>query len=205
MKNSRSMAIGFALLAASRLAVAAAPATEADEYTRYELLAPGSSQFHIAYEVTATSPGAEAFFNPIRKGSEASGESVVDLASGQPLAFDVVAGPEARRGGLVDAEDGVSYIRVKLARPVPRDGGARLRIEKTYRDVKSYSAAGDTIVFSRSLGIRRNAIVLPAGYELTECNIPAQVFREPDGRIRVSFMNVSPDAASVVVRGRKLP
>ncbi len=206
MKSGRFAAIGFALLVSCRVAFgASAPPSEADEYTRYELLAPGSAQFHISYEVTATTADAAFFFNPIRKGSEASGESVVDRGSGEPLAFEVVSGAEARRGGLADAEDGVSYIRVKLARPVPRDGGARLLIEKTYKDAKSYSVSGESIVFSRSLGIRRNSIVLPKGYELTECNIPSQVLREADGRIRISFMNVSPDPASVVVRARRLP
>ena len=32
--------------------------TEADAYTRYELLAPGSAKFRIIYEVTATTAGA---------------------------------------------------------------------------------------------------------------------------------------------------
>ena len=194
----------LALVSACALGAASADPSESDEYTRYELLAPGSSQFHILYEVTATSPGAAYFFNPIRKGSEASGESVVDLASGAPLAFDVVSGEEARREGSADAETDVSYIRVKLPRPVPTDGGVRLLIDKTYKDPKSYSVAGDTIVFSRSLGIRRNSIVLPPGYELIECNVAAQVLREADGRLKVSFMNPSLDPASVVIRARKL-
>lgn len=193
----------LALLSACALGAAAAAPSESDEYTRYELLAPGSSQFHILYEVTAISPGAAYFFNPIRKGSEASGESVVDLASGAPLVFDVVSGEEARRAGASDAENDVSYIRVKLPRPVP-DGGVRLLIDKTYKDPKSYSVAGDTIVFSRSLGIRRNSIVLPPGYEVIECNVAAQILREADGRLKVSFMNPSLDPASVVIRARKL-
>jgi len=49
----------------------AAPQTESDEYTRYELLAPESASFKIYYEVTATAAGAKVFFNPIRKGSTA--------------------------------------------------------------------------------------------------------------------------------------
>ena len=88
---------------------------------------------------------------------------------------------------------------------MPKGGELRLRIDKTYRDPKSYFAEGERVVFSRSLGVRRNAVVLPAGYELVACNVPAQVLQEPDGRIKVSFMNPGPDAASVVVKGRKLP
>src|SRR5437879_6119946 len=74
--------------------------TESDAYTRYELLAPGSAKFRIIYEVTATTPGATYFFNPIRKGSVATDESVSDRATGKPLVFDVVGAAEARAGGV---------------------------------------------------------------------------------------------------------
>jgi hypothetical protein len=36
--------------------------TEADEYTRYELLAPETASFKIVYEVSATTPGARFFY-----------------------------------------------------------------------------------------------------------------------------------------------
>jgi hypothetical protein len=89
---------------------------------------------------------------------------------------------------------------------VPAGGGVRLLIDKTYKDPKSYyRQGGDRIVFARSLGIRRNAIVLPAGYELVSCNVPAQVLTEPDGRINVSFMHTGPDAASLQIEARRLP
>ena len=35
--------------------------SEADEYTRYELLAPETASFRISYEVTATTAGAKFF------------------------------------------------------------------------------------------------------------------------------------------------
>jgi hypothetical protein len=196
------------LAAAGAGASASAPSStvEADDYTRYELLAPDSAQFRILYEVTATSPGATAYFNPIRKGSEASRETVRDRASGKSLELAVVSGEEARQGGLPDAQLDMSYLRIRLPRPVPAGGGVRLLIDKTYKDPKSYyRRGGDRIVFARSLGIRRNAIVLPAGYELVSCNVPAQVLTEPDGRIEVSFMHTGPDAASLLLEARLLP
>jgi hypothetical protein len=61
---------------------AAVTQTETDEYTRYELLAPETASFKIYYEVTATTAGARFFYNPIRKGSAASDESVLDLCCG---------------------------------------------------------------------------------------------------------------------------
>src|SRR5688572_11641440 len=149
--------------------------TQSDDYTRYELLAPGSGKFRILYEVTATTAGATEFFNPIRRGSVASDERVTDLATGKPLAFDEVNGSIARAGGVRNADSTGLYIRVKLAKPVPKDGETRLLIDKTYFDTVSYKAAGDTIVFDRSLGIKRNAIVLPAGYELVTSIFPSQV------------------------------
>ena len=132
--------------------------TESDAYTRYELLAPGSAKFRITYEVTATSSGATHYFNPIRKGSIATDESVLDRATGKPLAFDVVGAVDAGRGGVPGRDSTQTYIRVRLSRAVPPDGGeARLLILKTYQDSLSYFTLGDTIVFTRVLGIKRNA------------------------------------------------
>ncbi len=180
--------------------------SETDEYTRYELLAPETAQFHILYEVTAIAPGATVFFNPIRKGSEASGERVTDRMSGEDLRFEVVSGEEARRTGLRNADPATDYIRIHLPRPIPLDGGqVRLLIEKTYKDAKSYFREGDAIIFSRSLGIRRNSVVLPAGYEVIGCNVPSQVLSEPDGRIKISFLHPGPGPAPLVLRARRLP
>jgi hypothetical protein len=179
---------------------------ESDEYTLYELLDPASASFHILYEVTAIDPGATSFFNPIRKGSTASGESVRDQATSKPLQFEQVSGEEARRNGLEDADLSMSYIRIHLPHPVPADGGGiRLLIEKTYQDPKSYlHPRPDRITFTRTLGIRRNAIVLPAGWEVIGCNVPAQVLTQPDGRLRVSLIHTGPDALPVTIEARRL-
>lgn len=194
------------LLGASHApARSSAPQTEADEYTRYELLAPESARFRILYEVSATTPEARVYFNPIRKGSQASDEAVHDRLTGRALRFEVVSGAAARRGGHPEAELDTSYLRIELPRAVPKDGEVRLLIDKTYRDPKSYFVEGERIVFSRSLSIKRNAVVLPKGYELVSCNMPSQVLSEADGRILISFMNPSPSEAPLVVRARRLP
>jgi hypothetical protein len=193
-----------ALLLLSMPAAALAQSRGEDEYTRYELLAPESASFRILYDVTAVTPGARFFFNPIRKGSEARDESVIDLATGAPLRFEVVSGGEARDGGEKNADLETHYLRVHLPRAVPEDGELRIRIDKTYRDPKSYFKDGEAIVFDRSLGIKKNAIVLPAGYELVSCNIPSQVLEEPDGRIAVSFMNSYPAPAPLVLKAEAL-
>src|SRR6202041_4145266 len=123
---------------------------ETDEYTRYELLAPETSSFKIYYEVTATTAGAKFFYNPIRKGSVASDESVFDAMSGKPLEFAVVSGAEAKKDPLMaKADEGTDYIKVTLARPVPENGQGRVVIVKTYKDAKSYYVDGNAIVFNR--------------------------------------------------------
>ena len=181
---------------------AAAQNRSDDEYTRYELLAPETASFRIIYDVTAITPGAKFYFNPIRKGSIASDESVIDLASGRPLKFEQVSGAAARTAGLANADLEGEYIQVTLARPVPEGGEARIRIIKTYKDPKSYFKDGDVIVFDRPLGIKRNAVVLPPNYELISCNIPSQILEEADGRVGISFMNSYPGSAPLVLRAR---
>ncbi len=195
------VAAGVALLSIS--AAAAEWQNEQDEYTQYELLAPESASFKITYEVTATTSGAKLFWNPIRKGSVATDEAVFDMMSGEPLKFEQVNGAQAKEHGLADAETDSDYIEVHLARPVPANGGqSRIRIIKTYKDAKSYRRDGDTIIFDRPLGIRRDAVVLPAGYQLTECNVPSQVLSEPDGRTRISFMHQAPGQAALILKGK---
>src|SRR5262249_6778588 len=126
-----------------------------------------------------------------------------DMMTGAPLKFEQVSGAQAKAHGLEDADADNDYIEVHLARPVPADGGqARIRIVKTYKDAKSYFRQGDGIVFDRPLSIRRNAVALPAGYQLTDCNVPSQVLSDPDGRIRISFMHQAPGAAALIVKAR---
>src|SRR5215468_3012566 len=177
--------------------------SEINEYTRYELLGPETSSFRISYEVTATAAGAKFFYNPIRKGSTASDESAIDLMTGQKLPWEMVSGTEAKKDPLMaEAEAATNYLKVTLGRPVPADGQARLLILKTYQDAKSYHREGDTLVFSRSLGIKRNSIVLPPGYQLVGSNVPSQILLESDGRIAVSFVNAGPGEAPLLLKAR---
>jgi len=176
--------------------------TQEDDYTRYELLAADTAQFRIYYEVTATAASARFFYNAIRRGSVATDERVVDLMTGQSLKWEVVSGKDARTAGHPAADVETEYIKVHLPRVVPRGGEVRLLIDKTYKDAKSYYRDGETIVFDRSLGIRRNAVVLPAGYRLVSCNVPSQVIPTADGRLQVSFMNPGPAAVPLVIRAK---
>ena len=178
--------------------------TETDEYTRYQLLDPDSASFRIDYEVTATTAGATVFYNPIRKGSVATDESVLDAMTGKPLHFEVVSGADARKDPLMARADlDTDYIRVTLARPVPPHGQGRILIRKTYKDAKSYHRDGDAIIFDRPLGITRNQVVLPAGYQLVRLSVPSQVLLTPDGRVAISFMHAGSGAAPLVLKAVK--
>jgi hypothetical protein len=193
--------IGIALLASG------VPARAEDDFTLYELLPPESHRFAITYDVATRVPSARFFFNPIREGSVASDERVIDRASGKELLFSIVKGKEAKASGLVDKDtkDEADFIRVELATPVPKGGERRIRILKTYTDARSYFAEGNLVVFDRSLSIRRNAIVLPPGYELVGCSVPAIVSTEAGGRVKVSVVNDRDDSLAVRVTGRLLP
>src|SRR5215467_6866069 len=161
-----------------------------DTYTRYELLAPETHQFKIYYEVTETRVGSKYHYNPIREGSEASDESVIDAATGKPLKFEVVTAAQAKVDDPnVRLGNDSQYIRVHLEHPVPALGEYRVIIIKTYKDDKSYYTEGDTIVYKRPLGIPRDSVVLPAGYEIVSCSVATQVMTQQDGRLKLAFVN----------------
>jgi len=88
---------------------------------------------------------------------------------------------------MADADLDTEYIKVTLARPVPENGQGRVIIVKTYKDAKSYYVDGKTIVFKRPLGIQRDKVVLPAGYEVVELTVPSQILPRKTGELRSAF------------------
>ena len=129
------------------------PVMAADEFTLYELQPPETHQFAITYDVTATREGAQFFFNPIRPGSVATKERVIERSSGKELKFEVVNGKDAKATGLVSPEtpDKAEFIKVHLPGPVPKGGETRIRIFKTYTDAASY------MLDRRAIGVRAAA------------------------------------------------
>ena len=187
--TTRIPAIAIALALTTPL-LAQPTQTLQDEYAVYDLLTPDTASFRTVYEVSVTTPGATVFHDRIGNGLTmvtGSDDGVVDRMTGAPLEYAVTS----------------SALDVQLARAVPAGGGqARLRITKTYRDAKNYRRDGDGLVFERPIGIRHAAILLPSGYQLTECNVPSQVLADPDGRIRVSFMHQAPGAAALMLKAK---
>src|SRR5579864_6503138 len=156
------------------LCLLSVPLVAADEFTLYELQQPETHQFAITYDVTATREGAPFFFNPIRPGSVATKERVIERSSGKELKFEVVNGKDAKATGLVPSEtpDKDEFIKVYLPAPVPKGGETRIRIFKTYTDAASYAVTDGQLVFTRPLGIKRNVVVLPKGWEVIACASP---------------------------------
>lgn len=191
------------LLLAPGISSAQPAFTAHDNYTRYELLAPGSGQFAITYYVTERRAGAIYLLNQTRSGSAGSDIAVFDPQTGRPLKFDYMTGAELtadKTPGRFDPNE--HYIRAHLPRPVPEGGEGRVKILKTYRDEKSYYVEGEDLVFRRSLGIARNSIVLPKGYRLLSSNVAAQMFTLPDGRFAISYEHAHGYAADVMIRAR---
>ncbi|MGB8129332.1 MAG: hypothetical protein WCG81_06035, partial [Candidatus Angelobacter sp.] len=164
-------------------------------------------QFAITYDVTTTREGAQFFFNPLRPGSVATKERVIERSSGKELNFKTVNGKDAKATGLVspDTSDQAEFIKVHLPGPVPKGGETRIRIFKTYTDAPSYTVADGKLVFTRPLGIKRNVVLLPKGWELVECESPGIVSTDVDGRIGVSFLNDRDDQLPVKIVARRLP
>ena len=87
--------------------------------------------------------------------------------------------------------------------PVPPGGSRRLRFAETYADPERYTVVAGELVWHRSLGRADNAVVLPAGWVLTNSSVPATV-SEDDGRVRLDFINPRTDEVDTVITARKL-
>ncbi len=184
---------GAVLLVASTLMTTLASAqSQTDEYVRYDLSAPATSTFRVTYEVSVTAAGATSYSDPIKAGTTVSQVVATDLMTGAPLK---VTQP-------TNATGTATALTIALARPVPKNGQGRIRIEKTVKDGKSFALVAGTGVFTQVLNSRRGRLVLPPGFTLVACNMPSQVLSEDDGRVGIAFMNQAPGTATLVVHVR---
>ena len=189
------------------LVLCSSSAFAADDFTLYELLAPDTHSFAITYDTTQIREGAEYFLNPIRPGSVSTKERVIAAATGKELQFEEVSGKDAKATGLVSpkAADDARYIKVHLPGAVPKGGETRIRIFKTYTDAASYYVKDGLLVFERPLGIKRNVVLLPKGWELVGSASPGIASTDADGRVRVSFLNDRDDQLPVKITARPAP
>jgi hypothetical protein len=80
----------------------------------------------------------------------------------------------------------------------------RLRIAETYTAPASYRLDGEDLVFDRSLGRPRNAVVLPSGWYCTFSAAPATVTQLPDSRVRLDYWDDRPEAVDVLIKARRI-
>jgi hypothetical protein len=171
----------------------------------YFLQDPASHAFDLYHDYTEDREGMDHYVNVVRPGSTVSNPSARILDTGEKLTSEILKG-EAITAAKLDIGEPVrpdSEVVVVRYPPVARGASVRLRIRETYTDPARYRLEGEELVWDRSFGRPRNAIVLPAGWMLTACSIPATVSRTDDGRIRLDFVNPRPDEIAVLVKARR--
>jgi hypothetical protein len=172
----------------------------------YFLQQPETHAFDLYHDYTESRPGVDRYLNVVRSGSTASNPSARNLDTGEALRVETVRGDALPKGPGDDEEiPPDADVVVAHFAPVPPGGSVRLRISETYTDPKSYRLEGDELVFDRTLGRPRNAVILPAGWLLTASSIPAQVSETGDGRIRLDFINPRPDEIAVLIKAQRRP
>ncbi len=142
----------------------------------------------------------------VREGSKASNPSAYVLDTGEQLETKVMSGAEmiaAKYNAGEEVEPKAEVVVIPFAAAVKPGESLRLRIAETYTAPVSYRLDGEELVFDRSLGRPRNAVVLPSGWYCTASAEPATVSQMPDGRVRLDFWDAQPEAVDVLVKGRK--
>jgi hypothetical protein len=175
----------------------------------YFLNPPEAHSFFLYHDYTESRPGIDKYLNLVRKGSTASNPSAQVLDTGETLKVETLKGEAITKAGIDLAgelegpvQPDTEVVVVRFA-PVAKGGSVRLRISETYTDAARYRLEGEELVFDRSLGRPRNAVVLPAGYYLTASSIPATISQTKDGRIRLDFVNARPDDIAVLIKARR--
>ena len=102
-----------------------------------------------------------------------------------------------------EAVDPKARVVVISFAPILAGQSLRLRIAETYTAPTSYRLDGDELVFDRSFGRPRNAVVLPTGWYCTFSAAPATVSQLPDGRVRLDYWDDRPEAVDVLLKAKR--
>ena len=173
----------------------------------YFLKDPSTNAFSLYHDYTESRPGTSTYLNVVRTGSRVSNTSAYILDTGEQLKDETLRGA-AITDAKIDIGQTVTpeteVVVVHFA-PVQPGQSVRLRISETYTAPQSYRLDGEDLVFERSLGRARNAVVLPPGWYLTASSIPAVVSETADHMVRLDFMNGRPDGLDVYLKARRSP
>lgn len=170
----------------------------------YFLQQPETHSFDLYHDYTESRPGVDRYLNIVRGGSTVSRPAAVILDTGDSLRVETLKGAAITEAGIDIGQAVTPQSEVVLIRfhAVARGQSVRLRISETYADPGRYGLVGDELVWDRAFGRPANAIVLPAGWYLTNCSIPATVSLTDDGRVRLDFVNSRNDDIGVLVTAR---
>ena len=206
--RTRNLAAAGMLAAATALAQEPGRLAERAHQDReivYFLREPDTHAFDLYHDYTETREGMDRYVNVVRQGSTVANPGARILDTGEELKPEILKG-EAITAARLDIGEPVrpdSEIVLIRFPPVARGASVRLRISETYTDPARYKMEGDELVWDRSFGRPRNAVVLPAGWMLTASSIPATITTTEDGRIRLDFVNPRPDEIAVLIKARK--
>lgn len=173
----------------------------------YFLQQPETHAFDLYHDYTESRPGVDRYLNVVRGGSRVSNPSARLLDTGESLQTQIMRGAEITSaqidiGEAVKPESEIVLIRFPA---VQQGKSVRLRISETYTDPGRYGLVGDELVWDRAFGRPANAIVLPQGWMVTNCSVPATVSETADGRIRLDFLNPRNDEIAVLLTATKRP
>jgi hypothetical protein len=171
----------------------------------YFLQPPETHAFDLYHDYTESRPGVDNYLNIVRGGSKVSNPSALILDTGEKLIVETLRGTKITEAKIDIGEPVTAQSEVVVIRfaPVKQGQSVRLRISETYTDPNRYGVVGDELVWDRAFGRPANAMVLPAGWYLTNCSIPATVSVQPDGRVRLDFVNPRNDNVEVLVTARR--
>ena len=171
----------------------------------YFLQPPETHAFDLYHDYTESRAGVDNYLNIVRGGSKVSNPSAVLLDTGEKLRVETLKGAAITAAKIDIGEAVTEQSEVVIIRfaPVKQGQSVRLRITETYTDPGRYGVVGDELVWDRAFGRPANAMVLPAGWYLTNCSIPATVSMQPDGRVRLDFVNPRNDNVEVLITARR--
>jgi hypothetical protein len=171
----------------------------------YFLQQPETHAFSLYHDYTEARTGVNGYANVVRAGSVASHPSARVLDTGEQLEAREMSGAEMIASKFNVGETVAPTARVVVIPFAPLRAGQtlRLRITETYTAPLSYRLEGDELVFDRSLGRPRNAVVLPSGWYCTFSAAPAVVSQLPDGRVRLDYWDDRPEPIDVLLKARR--
>lgn len=171
----------------------------------YFLQQPETHAFDLYHDYTESRPGVDNYLNIVRGGSVVSNPSALILDTGEKLLVETLKGTKITDAKIDIGEPVTAQSEVVVIRfPAVKQGqSVRLRISETYTDAGRYGVVGDELVWDRAFGRPANAMVLPSGWYLTNCSIPATVSVQPDGRVRLDFINPRNDNVEVLITAKR--